>query len=62
MVHGHLAIMHLKCIAPPTPCSQTLEIGGDLPTCEDIVSPLGQITKVKLHLILSYCLWGFSSQ
>ena len=35
---------------PPT-CGQTLGIGGDLPTCEDIASPLGQITRVKLHLI-----------
>ena len=49
----------INVLPHPPPCGQTLGIGGDLPTFKDIASPLGQITKVKLHLIPSYCIWGY---
>ena len=43
----------INVLPHPPPCGQTLGIGGDLPTFKDIASPLGQITKVKLHPIPS---------
>ena len=49
----------INVLPHPPPCGQTLGIGGDLPTFEDIASSLGQITKVKLHPIPSYCIWGY---